>query len=330
MRVLVAGGAGYIGSVVVEEMLRKGFDIVILDNLSTGHREAVNPNVPFVEMDVHNVQGLKETFTKHKIDAVMHFCANSLVGESVQKPLMYYENNLVGGLCLVRAMVESGVNQIIFSSTAATYGEPEEIPLTETSVTSPTNPYGDTKLAFEKLLHWASLAHGIRYITLRYFNACGASETYGEDHNPETHLIPIVMQVALGKRDKLAVYGQDYKTRDGSCIRDYIHVLDLAQAHILALEALGNDPAIKEKIYNLGNGEGYSVLELIEVARKVTGHEIPYEVSARRPGDPATLIASSNAVRNELGWTPNHPDLESIITSAWKWHQKHPNGYGQI
>ncbi len=327
MRVMVAGGAGYIGSVVTEQLIRQGFEVTILDNLSTGHLGAVHPGALFVEADLRNPATIREAFAKHPVDAVMHFCACSLVGESVEKPLLYYENNVAGGLNLLKAMLEVGVKQFIFSSTAATYGEPEEIPLKETSPTRPTNPYGDTKLAFERLLHWAAAAHGLRYVTLRYFNACGASERYGEDHRPETHLIPIVLQVALGKRERVSVFGTDYPTPDGSCLRDYIHVLDLAQAHILALKALAADETIKEKIFNLGNGEGYSVLQLIEVARKVTGHPIPYQAAARRPGDPARLIASSDAIRKELGWTPEHPQLEAIIDSAWRWHRKYPKGY---
>ena len=329
MRILVAGGAGYIGSVVTEQLVRQGHEAVVLDNFSTGHRAAAHPDARRVEADVRDLKALRAVFQEHPVDAVMHFCACSLVGESVEQPLKYYDNNVLGGMTLLQAMIEADVHQLIFSSTAATYGEPEEIPLRETSPTVPTNPYGDTKLAFERLLHWTARAHGLRYVALRYFNACGASETYGEDHRPETHLIPIVLQVALGKRDQVAVFGSDYPTRDGSCIRDYIHVLDLAQAHILALDALASDSAIKEKVYNLGNGDGYSVLELIEVARKVTGHPIPCRQADRRPGDPATLIASSEAIQRQLGWRPEHPRLESIIASAWRWHQNHPEGYSE-
>lgn len=328
MKILVAGGAGYIGSIVTELLIEQGHEVVILDNLTTGHRGAVNPHARFIQADLRSLDSLKEAFVAHPVDAVMHFCASSLVGESVENPLKYYENNIAGGMNLVRVMAEQGIQRLIFSSTAATYGEPEEIPLRETSPTRPTSPYGETKLAFERLLHWASGAHGLRYVSLRYFNACGASEKYGEDHRPETHLIPIVLQVALGKRERVSVFGGDYPTRDGSCIRDYIHVLDLAQAHILALNALADDPALKEKIYNLGNGEGFSVLELIRVAEQVTGKQIPFNLAARRPGDPAVLIASSENIRRELGWTPRYPQLEAIIKSAWRWHRKHPEGYG--
>ncbi len=327
MRILVAGGAGYIGSIVVEQLVAQGHEVTVLDNLSKGHRAAVHPQARFVEGDVRSLDSLRAVLSAQPVEAVMHFCASSLVGESVEKPLEYYENNIVGGLNLVRAMSECGVKQLIFSSTAATYGEPEEIPLLETSPVHPTSPYGETKLAFERLLHWAARAHGLRYISLRYFNACGASEKYGEDHHPETHLIPIVLQVPLGKRQKVAVFGQDYPTRDGSCVRDYIHVLDLAQAHILALKALAADSALQEKIYNLGNGEGYTVLEVIKAAEAVVGQSIAYEPAARRPGDPAVLIASAEAIRRELGWQPEHSELESIIRSAWQWHQRHPNGY---
>jgi len=327
MRILVAGGAGYIGSVVVEQLIGEGSEVVVLDNLSKGHRAAVHPEARFVQGDVRDLEQLRETFAAHPVDAVMHFCASSLVGESVEKPLEYYENNILGGVNLVRAMVESGVKQLIFSSTAATFGEPEEIPLLETSATCPTSPYGETKLAFERLLHWAAGAHGLRFVSLRYFNACGASEKYGEDHDPESHLIPIVLQVPLGKRQAVAVFGLDYPTRDGSCIRDYIHVLDLGQAHILALKALAEDASMKEKVFNLGNGEGYSVLEVIQTAERVTGQSIAYRSADRRAGDPATLIASSEAIRRQLGWQPEHPQLESIIRSAWNWHQAHPEGY---
>lgn len=327
MRILVAGGAGYIGSIVVEQLVAQGHEALVLDNLSKGHRAAVHAGARFVEGDVRNLEALRAVLSAEPVEAVMHFCASSLVGESVEKPLDYYENNIVGGLNLVRAMTECGVGQLIFSSTAATYGEPEEIPLLESSPVHPTSPYGETKLAFERLLHWAAGAHGLRYVTLRYFNACGASETYGEDHQPETHLIPIVLQVPLGKRQDVAVFGQDYSTRDGSCVRDYIHVLDLAQAHILALEALAGNSALKEKVYNLGNGEGYTVLEVIKAAEAVVGQSIPYRSAERRAGDPAVLIASAEAIRRDLGWQPEHPDLESIIRSAWQWHQRHPKGY---
>jgi len=327
MRILVAGGAGYIGSVVVEQLVAQGHEVTVLDNLSKGHRAAVDPLARFVQGDVRSLDSLRGVLSAHPVEAVMHFCASSLVGESVEKPLDYYENNVFGGLNLVRAMVEAGVKHLIFSSTAATYGEPEEIPLVENSPVHPTSPYGETKLAFERLLHWAAGAHDLRYVSLRYFNACGASEKYGEDHDPETHLIPIILQVPLGKRDKVTVFGLDYPTRDGSCVRDYIHVLDLARAHILALEALAGDSTLTEKIYNLGNGEGHTVLEVIKAAEVVVGQPIAYQPIARRAGDPAVLIASAEAIRRDLGWQPEHRELESIIRSAWQWHRRHPNGY---
>lgn len=327
MRIMVAGGAGYIGSITAEQLIKRGHEVVVIDNLATGHRKAVHPQAVFAEADLRCPDTLRRVFAENPVDAVMHFCASSLVGESVTDPLKYYENNVTGGLNLVRAMLEAGVKRLIFSSTAATYGEPEEMPLKETSPTRPANPYGETKLAFERLLHWTSQAHGLRYAALRYFNACGASENYGEHHRPETHLIPIVLQVALGQRDEVAVFGTDYPTRDGSCVRDYIHVLDLAQAHILSVEALERDGSIQERVFNLGNGEGYTVLEVIEAARRVTGHSIPCREEGRRPGDPAVLIASSEAIRKELGWRPERPNLDEIIASAWRWYQNHPHGY---
>jgi UDP-glucose 4-epimerase len=327
MRILIAGGAGYIGSVVTEYLIKKGHEVVVLDNISTGHQKAVHPDAVFVQADLRHLESARQALETHPVDAVMHFCALSLVGESVNNPLDYYENNVMGGVNLLRAMIRNNVKRLIFSSTAAVYGQPEETPIREDFPTQPTNPYGQSKLAFENLLHWTSEAHGLQYTALRYFNAAGASEKFGEDHRPETHLIPIVLQTALGKRQEVSVFGEDYPTRDGSCIRDYVHVLDLAQAHLLALEALEKDPAKTRAVYNLGNGEGYSVLEVLETAREITHHPIPARRAERRAGDPAILVASSDKIRKELGWAPEYPQLDKIIQSAWLWHQENPDGY---
>lgn len=324
MRVLITGGAGYIGSVVAEELLREKHEIVIYDNLSGGHRESVPEGTPLIEGDLRNSQKLITAFREHRIDAVVHMAASALVGESVAHPREYYDNNLLAGLSLANAMCDAGVQRIVFSSTAATYGEPERQPIHESDPNQPTNPYGETKLAFEKALKWYSQAYGIRYASLRYFNAAGATERCGEDHDPESHLIPIVLQAALGKRPHVEIFGDDYPTRDGTCVRDYIHVVDLARAHVLALAALDRGNGI----YNLGcGGDGYTVREVIDVARKVTGRDIKTRVTPRRPGDPAVLIASSDKIRKELGWEPQMQDLHTIISSAWNWLQKHPNGY---
>lgn len=327
MRILVLGGAGYIGSHTALELVRAGEEVVVADNLVTGYRSAVPAGAVFYEGDIHDRGFLDQLFETEKIDAVIHFAAFSLVGESVSNPLKYYENNLCGTKVLLDAMVSHGIDKIVFSSTAATYGEPENIPIIETDRTCPTNPYGETKLAMEKMFYWTSLAHGMRYISLRYFNACGADETgtIGEAHIPESHLIPLILQVPNGKRETISIYGTDYDTPDGTCIRDYIHVTDLAQAHILAVKYL--EGGGKSDIFNLGNGIGYSVREVIETARKVTGHPIPVLETLRRVGDPARLVASSEKARTVLGWKPVHDSLEGIIASAWKWHKNHPNGY---
>lgn len=327
MRILVLGGAGYIGSHTALELVRAGEEVIIADNLATGHIEAVPEGAVFCKGDIHDRAFLDKLFEEHKIDAVIHFCAYSLVGESVTDPLKYYYNNLCGTEVLLEAMVAHGIDKIVFSSTAATYGEPENIPILETDRTCPTNPYGETKLAMEKMFHWTSLAHGMRYVSLRYFNACGADESgnIGEDHNPESHLIPLILQVPNGKRESVSIFGTDYDTPDGTCIRDYIHVTDLAQAHILAVRYLADGG--ESNIFNLGNGIGYSVREVIETARKVTGHPIPAVETPRRAGDPARLVASSEKAKSVLGWKPEHASLEEIIASAWKWHQGHPNGY---
>lgn len=329
MRILVLGGAGYIGSHTALELVRAGEDVIVADNLVTGHREAIPAGAKFYQGDLHDFAFLDNLFQQEQIDAVIHFAAYSLVGESVTNPLKYYDNNLCGTRVLLEAMVKNHVDKIVFSSTAATYGEPEHIPILETDRTLPTNPYGETKLAMEKMFHWTANAHGLRYVSLRYFNACGAdaSGTIGEAHNPESHLIPLILQVPNGKREAISIYGTDYNTPDGTCIRDYIHVTDLAQAHILAVQYLQNDG--ESSIFNLGNGVGYSVREVIETARKVTGHPIPAVETPRRAGDPARLVASSEKAKAVLGWKPVHDSLEEIIASAWNWHQHHPDGYAE-
>ena len=329
MNILVTGGAGYIGSHVVEELQKSGFTPIVYDNFSTGHEEAVPDEVQLIEGDIHDVRFAKHIMEQFKIDAVIHFAACSLVGESVNLPLKYYDNNLCGTKVLLEAMVAHDVKKIVFSSTAATYGEPENIPILETDRTCPTNPYGETKLAMEKMFYWTAKAHGLRYVSLRYFNACGADKTgtIGEAHNPESHLIPLILQVPNGKREAISIFGTDYDTPDGTCIRDYIHVTDLAQAHILAVRYLQDGG--ESNIFNLGNGIGYSVREVIETARAVTGHPIPAIESPRRAGDPARLVASSQKAREVLGWDPQHASLEEIIGDAWRWHKNHPNGYAE-
>ena len=329
MRILVLGGAGYIGSHTALELVKAGNEVVIADNLVTGYRKAIPKGAKFYKGDLRDSDFLDNLFHQEKIDAVIHFAAYSLVGESVTNPLKYYDNNLYGTKVLLEAMVKNNVGKIVFSSTAATYGEPENIPILETDRTCPTNPYGETKLAMEKMFKWTAKAHGLRYVSLRYFNACGADEsgTIGEAHNPESHLIPLILQVPNGKRETISIYGTDYDTPDGTCIRDYIHVTDLAQAHILAVQYLNNGG--ESDIFNLGNGVGYSVREVIETARKVTGHPIPATETSRRAGDPARLVASSEKAKSVLGWNPVHDSLEEIISSAWNWHKNHPNGYDE-
>ena len=324
MRVMVTGGAGYIGSVVSEELLRDGHDVVVYDNLQKGHRQAVVAPAHFVLADLADKAKLEETLSAHRIEAVIHMAADSLVAESCEQPAKYYRNNVVAGLTLLEAMGASGVGRIVFSSTAATYGEPEKQPIAETDPNRPTNPYGESKLAFERVLHWYDEAYGLRFASLRYFNAAGASEQCGEDHDPESHLIPIALQVAAGTRATIEVYGDDYPTPDGTCVRDYIHVIDLARAHILALGALDRG----SRLYNLGcGGNGYSVNEVLAAAREVTGKDIRAIVGARRAGDPSVLIASSEKIKRELGWQPKFQDLRIIIESAWRWMQAHPSGY---
>jgi UDP-glucose 4-epimerase len=327
MAVLVCGGAGYIGSHTVSELLDRNEEVIVVDNLQKGHKPAVLEGAKLYSGDLRDEVFLKNVFKENEIEAVIHFAADSLVGESVEKPLQYYDNNVYGTMCLLKVMTEFDVKKIVFSSTAATYGEAENIPILETDPTVPTNPYGETKLAVEKMLKWSQQAYGLNYVVLRYFNVAGAhmEGKLGEDHQPETHLIPIILQVALGDREKIMIFGDDYNTADGTCIRDYIHVTDLADAHILAIDKLRKDN--ESATYNLGNGNGFSVKEVIETARKVTGHPIPAEIAPRRAGDPAILIASSEKAINELGWKPKYADLHTMIESAWNWFQKHPNGY---
>jgi len=330
MRLLVLGGAGYIGSHTAVELLDRGHEVVIVDNLITGYKQAVPKEAVFYQGDIRDYNFLNNLFKTEKIDAVIHFAAFSLVGESVTNPLKYYENNLYGTKVLLQAMIDNNVDKIVFSSTAATYGEPENIPILESDRTCPTNPYGETKLAMEKMMKWSANAYQLRYVSLRYFNACGAHKSgkLGEAHNPESHLIPLVLQVPNGKRESVSIYGTDYDTPDGTCIRDYIHVTDLAEAHILAVEYLMKGG--ESNVFNLGNGVGYSVREVIETARKVTGHPIPEVEIPRRAGDPARLVASGEKAKTVLGWEPKITSLEDIIRSAWVWHSTHPNGYNEI
>lgn len=327
MRILVLGGAGYIGSHTVYELVDAGYEVIVIDNLLTGFKEAVHPQAKFYEGDIRDKIFLDNILSKEKIDGVIHFAASSQVGESMKNPLKYYNNNLCGTEVLLESMVEHGIDKIVFSSTAATYGEPESIPILETDRTLPTNCYCETKLSMEKMFKWTSKAYNLRYVSLRYFNACGAHPNgkIGEAHNPETHLIPLVLQVPNGKREYISVFGNDYDTKDGTCVRDYIHVNDLAQAHILAMEYLSKGG--ESNIFNLGNGVGFTVKEVIETARKVTNHTIPIREEERRAGDPSVLIASSEKARKVLGWKPQYADLETIISTAWKWHVNHPDGY---
>ena len=327
MAILVLGGAGYIGSHTVYELIDAGRDVVVADTLLTVFRAAVHPKARFYHLDIRDRAALDVLFQAEKIDGVIHFAASSQVGESMSDPLKYYDNNLHGTMVLLSAMVAHGVDKIVFSSTAAAYGEPEQVPILETDRTVPTNCYGETKLSMERMMAWVSQAHGLRYVALRYFNAAGAhpSGSIGEAHTPETHLIPIILQVPNGQRDKVSIFGGDYPTRDGTCVRDYIHVTDLAQAHILALDYLlaGGE----NNVFNLGNGVGFTNKEVVEVARSVTGHPIPAEVAPRRAGDPAQLVASSEKAKAVLGWKPKYDDLNTIVATAWKWHQSHPNGF---
>lgn len=323
MKILVTGGAGYIGSVVVEQLIAGGHQVVVFDNFYQGHHAAIHPEARCVEGDLTDRSALRQVFKNSEIEAVMHFASYTLVGESMQKPFMYIGDNVTNGLNLLQEALAHGVRRFILSSTANLFDRPAKIPISEEEAIIPGSPYGESKYLLERILSWLDRTLGLRYAALRYFNAAGASENYGEDHEPETHLIPLVLKVALGKRSHIEIFGDDYPTPDGTCIRDYIHVIDLAQAHILALEALDRG----SRVYNLGNGQGFSVRQVIDVARNITGRPIPEKVGPRRLGDPAVLIASSEKIRKELGWQPKHPSLESIIQSAWQWHLRNPNGY---
>ena len=327
MSIMVTGGAGYIGSHAVQGLLQKGYEVVVVDNLETGHIESIPSNVAFYKGDLRDVDFLNGVFEQENIDAVIHFAAHSLVGESVVNPLKYFHNNTYGMMVLLEVMKQHNVDKIVFSSTAATYGEPTNIPITEDEVTSPTNPYGESKLMMEKMMRWADAAYNIRFVSLRYFNVAGASldGSIGEDHTIETHLIPLVLQTALGKRQHITIFGDDYQTEDGTCIRDYIHVVDLVEAHILALEYLnkGNE----SDIFNLGSATGYSVKQIIDVAEEVTGLSINKVQGERRAGDPSILIASSEKAQQILGWKPQYTNIHQIIKNAWDWHREHPKGY---
>ncbi|MGD8243653.1 MAG: UDP-glucose 4-epimerase GalE [Anaerolineae bacterium] len=326
MSILVTGGAGYIGSVVTAELIERGKDVVVFDNLSCGHRAAVHPEAAFVRGELADRGAVRALFEQHDVDAVMHFASHTLVGESMEKPFMYVGDNVTNGLNLLREAVTHGVGRFILSSTANLFDAPQRIPIDEDEAIVPGSPYGESKHILERVLHWLDPIHGLRFAALRYFNAAGASPTgeRGEDHDPETHLIPLTLQVALGQRERIIIFGDDYPTRDGTCVRDYIHVVDLAQAHVQALEALDQG----SRTYNLGNGRGFTVKEVIAACREVTGHPIPARVGDRRPGDPPTLIASSERIREELGWEPRYPDLRTIVAHAWQWHRAHPHGYG--
>lgn len=325
--ILVLGGAGYIGSHAVRQLIQAGESVIVVDNLETGHKEAVHEDAKFYQVDIRDEAALRAVFAENDVEAVMHFCANSLVGESVHMPIKYFDNNVGGAINVLKVMQAFNVDKIVFSSTAAVYGEPDQVPILETSKTDPTNPYGASKLMMENMFKWADQAHGIRYVSLRYFNVAGADQTgeIGEAHGVETHLIPLVLQVPLGQREFITVFGDDYPTKDGTCIRDYVHVIDLIDAHIKALTYLRNKG--ESNVFNLGSGEGFSVKEIIEVARKVTGHAIPEKVDARRAGDPSTLIASSEKARSVLKWDPKYTKVETIISDAWRFHLSHPKGY---
>ncbi len=325
MRVFVTGGAGYIGSTAVRELIAAGDEVIVFDNLYQGHPETVHPEAEFVHGDLANQPFLRKILDRYKPDAIMHFASHTLVGESMTDPLLYLGDNVRNGLNLLECAVDVGIKKFILSSTANLFGSTEGMPIKADAPIDPGSPYGESKFILERILHWMDKAHGIRYAALRYFNACGAvSSDHGEDHDPETHLIPLVLQVALDQREHITIFGDDYDTTDGTCVRDYVHIIDLAKAHILALRALDEG----SRTYNLGNGSGFSVKEVVEMARRVTGHPIPAVIGPRRPGDPAVLVADSQQIRDELGWAPEYPDLKSIIESAWAWHKKHPEGYG--
>lgn len=327
MAILVAGGAGYIGSHMVKDLVEHGQEVVVADNLSTGHRDVINPKAKFYEGDIRDRKFLDKIFDNENIEAVVHFAAFSIVPESMSKPLKYFDNNTGGMITLLEAMRDHNIKYIVFSSTAATYGVPEHMPIKETDPQNPINPYGLSKLMMEKMMHWADKAYGIKFVALRYFNVAGAAPdgTIGEDHGPETHLVPIILQVAQGNRDELSIFGDDYNTPDGTNVRDYVHVMDLADAHILAIKYLeaGNE----SNAFNLGSSTGFSNKQMLEAAREVTGKPIPAKIAPRRPGDPDSLVAASDKARNVLGWDPKYDDVHDIIATAWKWHSTHPKGY---
>lgn len=325
MKILVTGGAGYIGSITTEQLINKGYEVVVFDNLFQGHRDAIHQKATFIQGDLANRVVLEKVFSNHDIDAIMHFASYTLVGESVQKPFMYLGDNVKNGLNLLELAVNYGVRKFILSSTANLFDRPDRIPIAENETIIPGSPYGESKYILERILQWLDKTTELKYAALRYFNAAGASENFGEHHDPETHIIPLILQVALGKRESIEIFGDDYPTKDGTCVRDYIHVIDLAQAHILALEALDEG----SRKYNLGNGQGYSIRDVIQTTEMITGKKIPTTIGPRRQGDPATLIASSETIRQELGWQPKYPDLNTIIESAWNWHKKNPTGYSQ-
>ncbi|WP_010649170.1 UDP-glucose 4-epimerase GalE [Oceanobacillus massiliensis] len=329
MSVLVLGGAGYIGSHAVYQLIDQGENVVVVDNLETGHKESLHPNATFYQGDIRDIKFLRSVFEKESINGVIHFAATSLVGESMENPLKYFDNNVYGTQVLLQVMVEHDVRNIVFSSTAAVYGEPDSLPLTETMATNPTSTYGETKLTMEKLMKWTEHAHRLNYVSLRYFNVAGARESaeIGEDHRPETHLLPIILQTALNKRSHVTIFGKDYDTPDGTCIRDYVHIEDLIDAHLLALNYLLEGGS--SDIFNLGSNQGFSVKEMIETARIITGKDIPAIVGKRRSGDPSTLIASSAKAKQVLNWKPKRTSLNQIIQDAWNWHSLYPDGYGK-
>ena len=327
MAILVAGGAGYIGSHMVKDLIEHGYDVVVADNLSTGHKKAINPKAKFYYGDIRDRAFLDRIFVNEEIEAVVHFAAFLIVPESMSEPLKYFDNNTSGMVTLLEAMRDFGVKYIVFSSTAATYGTPEHMPIKETDPQKPINPYGLSKLMMEQMMAWADKAYGIKFVALRYFNVAGAAPdgTIGEDHGPETHLVPIIMQVAQGKRKELSIFGDDYDTPDGTNVRDYVHVMDLADAHILALQYLKKNNQSNQ--FNLGSSTGFSNKQMLEAAREVTGKEIPAKMAPRRPGDPDSLVAASEKAREVLGWKPKFDDVHDIIATAWKWHSTHPKGY---
>ena len=326
-RILVPGGAGYIGSHTVAALVESGAQVVVVDDLETGFEKAIDPAAKFYQGDIRDKAFLDSVFEKEPIDAVIHFAAYSQVGESMENPLKYYDNNLCGTKVLLESMVAHGVDKIVFSSTAATYGEPENIPILEGDPTHPTNTYGETKLSMERMFHWVGQAHGLRYVSLRYFNACGAHSRghIGEAHNPESHLIPLILQVPNGQRPYISIFGDDYPTRDGTCVRDYIHVMDLSEAHLLAADYLLSGG--ESDVFNLGNGVGFTVKEVIQAAEEVVGASIPAKIAPRRAGDPAQLVASSDKAKSILGWKPSRYDIHTILSDAWSWHKAHPHGY---